>query len=548
MRRLLPVSLFLLPLLSSCSHSPTSVGVIRLAQEADPTTLDPTHAYDTYCIPFVRVLYRGLVEYDFDSKLNDELAQSHTVSPDGKTYRFVLRPNLRYWDGTPVVAEDFRAVVERALEPATASDGSSFYNTIEGADEWVKWITAYEATDTRLPITRHIKGIEVKGDREIIFHLKQPDATFLPNLSLPFAYAVPHSLLERLRAKHGEGRDMGFDLSEHPMGCGPYKLKSWTHDASLQLEKNPDYFRPDLPKAQAISVQLGIASPLQVMLYEQGALDISAVSDANAPDFLRVSAEARTHGKLLHAPMMDVRYMCMNNEIGPLKDRRVRQAICYAINRDRILAFLTGRASKARGAFPEGVSAYDPNLFSYPYDPAKSRQLLKEANFKSGTIPLLFSTGEPWYGKAAQSIQEDLAEVGIRVDPQPMRYPDLKAKAGTRGPKGTMLSLLGWLQDYPDPSNYLDPLFNKRSIAATSSLNRSFYSNPQVNKLLDEAIKMPSDEARWKKYQEAQRIIVRDAPVVFLHNTQRYIALQPRIQGFKIHPAWSAAYEFVSAN
>ena len=539
MRRLLPLSLVLLPLLSSCGHAPQPPGVLRVAQERDPSTLDPARAYDSRSIPFVRVMYRGLVEYDFDAKIQPELAQSYSVSPDGKTYRFLLRSNARFWDETPVKSTDFRCALERALNPATASDGSSFFTGIVGAKEWAK------ARDGKNP-PLHVAGIECPSPRELVIRLAHPDATFLSRLTLPFAYAVPQHYVEKLRAQvKSDGSALSYELSEHPLGDGPFQFVSWVHDASLKMTRNPNYFRPDLPKARELDVQLGLSTPLQMMLFEQGALDVVSISDALPPDFLRLTHSPKWKPLIENAPMMDIRYMAMNTEVAPFNDKRVRQAVCYAINRDRIVSFLTGRATKARGALPEGVPSYDPKLFSYPYAPAKARQLLKEANFQSGPLPLIYSVEEPWYAKAAQSIQQDLAAVGIQVEPKGMPYGDLKAIAGRRGPSGGRLVIQGWSQDFPDPSNYLDPLFNARSITPTASLNRSFYSNPQVNALLDSALETPNGPARWKKYQQAQRLIVDDAPVVLLHNTQRYVARQPRIEGFRLHPAWTATYEFL---
>ncbi|RYX84706.1 ABC transporter substrate-binding protein [bacterium] len=542
MRRLLPISLFLLPLAASCGHAPQPPGVIRVAQDSDPSTLDPARSYDTTSIIFTRLMYRGLVEYDFEAKIHEEVAQSYSISEDGKTYRFQLRPDVRWWDGKPVEAADFRYAIERALDPATASDGSSFFTGIEGAEEWMK------SLETKTPLA-HVKGIEVPSPREIVFHLAQSDSTFLARLTLPFAYAVPRDYVEGLRKQYGSGKLLSDALSEHPMGCGPFKFAEWVHDSSLRLEKNPDYFRPEFPKANTIQAQFGISTTLQTMLFEQGSLDVMPITDVFPADFLRLKNSPKWKGLIADAPMMDIRYMAMNNELEPFKDRRVRQAICYAINRDRIVSFLTGRASKARGALPEGVQSYDPKLFSYPYDPAKAKQMLKEAGYKqSAPIPMIYPLTEPWYAKAAQSIQQDLEAIGIKIETKGMRYGDLKAIASRRGPKGGRLVMQGWLQDFPDPSNYLDPLFNKRSIRDAGSLNRSFYSNPKVNELLDSALLTPNGPARWQKYQEAQRIIVNDAPVVFLHNTRRYVIRQPRVKGFQLHPEWNATYEYLTVD
>jgi ABC-type transport system substrate-binding protein len=532
MRRFI-FSLFLsLFFVSGCSRAPREAGVLRLAQESDASTLDPAKAYDTSSIQFVRLMYRGLVDYDQKANIVNEIAASRSVSEDGKTYSFKLRPDVKYHDGTRVVAEDFRFALERVLDPETASDGLSLFTMIEGAPEWSK--------DREGPKKlRHVKGIEVRGDDEIIFRLSRADATFLNYLTLPFAYAVSPRHVAKLKEEDKS-------LSENPLGNGPFKMVEWVHDGWLKLEKNPNYFRPELPKAKRIDVQFGISSSLQIMLFEQGAIDILPVTDALPPDYLRLTRQSKWKNDVLSAPMMDVRYLAINTEIKPFDDVRVRRAMNYAINRDRIVGFLTGRATKARGALPPGMPAFNSGLEQYTYNPEKARQLLKEAGYQdkpNAPIPMLYGTSEPWYGKAAQSMQQDLKKVGMSVSLKAMPYGELKAQAGKR--KTTPLSINGWIQDFPDPANFLDVLFNQKSITDVSSVNRAFYSNPKVNELLDQAAVETNRAARLKMYQEIEKLVVADAPWVFLHHTQRYVVRQPWVKGFQLHPMWSAVYENV---
>ncbi|HEX8463885.1 MAG TPA: ABC transporter substrate-binding protein, partial [Abditibacterium sp.] len=482
-------------------------------------------------IQFVRLIYRGLVDYDNRANIINEVARDRKVSPDGKTYTFTLRRGIKYHDGTPLVAEDFRFALERVLDPKTASDGLALYSMIDGADEWTK----DRAGAKKLT---HVRGIEVSGDDHITFRLNRADATFLNYLALPFAYAVSPQWVRNLGEK---------SLSENPNGCGPFKMTQWVHDGWLRLDKNPNYYRPELPKVQTIQTQFGVSSSLQTMLFEQGSIDVLPITDAFAPDFLRLTQSPKWRGNVLHAPMMDVRYLNLNNEMKPFDDVRVRRAMNYAIDRDRIVGFLTGRATKARGALPPGMPAFNTKLFQYPFDPKKARQLLKEAGFKDNPnrpIPLLYSTNEPWYAKAAQSIEQDLKRVGMTISIKPLRYSDLKAKAGQR--KSTPMSLLGWIQDFPDPANFLDVLFNKKSITETASVNRAFYSNPKVNEMLDKAGVETNLPRRLKMYEEIEKIIVDDAPWVFLHHTERYVARQPWVKDFQLSPAWSATYENVA--
>lgn len=544
MRRIFPFLALSTALVAigGCAQAPHRAGVLRLTQEADPPTLDPARSYDTNSIPFTRLIYRGLIDYDVNAKIYPEMAEKYTISPDGKTYTFIIRKEAKFNDGTPVTADDFRFALERVIDPKTASDGSSFYNNIIGAVEWAAYCSKLKETDPR---EGHIKGIECPDAHTLIFHLKKPEATFINNLSLPFAYAVPRAYTLKLEKE-------GKKLAEHPNGDGPYKMVEWVHDGWLTLEKNPGYYRHDLPKANRIEASFGISTQLATMLYEQGNLDLLQISAASPPDFLRLDGEGSPwRSQVVHAPMMDIRYMAMNNELAPFTDKRVRQAFNYAVNRNRIAGLLSGRVQLAHGVLPPGMPSYDPKLKGYSYDPAKAKALLKAANFKDGTygdLTLLYPTDEMWYGKAAQSIQADLKAVGVTISIQALRYSDLKAKAGTRGKNGSRLALLGWIQDYPDPSNFFDPLFNTRSISAVSSVNRSFYSNPKVDAILDAALGETNQPKRLAMYNVAEKQIVDDAPVVFLHHSERYVIRQPWVKGPVLHPMWSAVYEPLAVN
>lgn len=564
MRRYLPLGWLLAPALcvgaalmfGGCSPQSQSEKILHVAVESDASTLDPAYAYDTSSIPFVRLLYRGLVDYDEKAGIVDEVAKSHLVSSDGKTYWFKLRNDVRFhydeatgkMPGRRVVSSDFRFAIERILDPATASDGLALsgYHAIVGADEYSeacgalnKKIEAVSGSQKDVLIAQkeamHIKGIELKADDEIIFHLKDADATFFNYLALPFAYAMAPETVKKF------SKDKA--VSEHPNGTGPFMLERWVHDAELTLKKNPNYFNPQFPKSDRLSVEIGNSPTLQIMRFERGEIDTLDISAAFPPDFLRLRESTQWKPYVLHGPMMDIRYMCMNNEMPPLDNVLVRRALNYAINRNRIASFLAGRATIARGALPPGMPGYNDKLFRYDYNPEKAKQLLKEAHYQDKTMTLWYSTREGWYEKAAQSIKEDLADVGVTVNLKGVRYAELKAQAGKR--KNLHLSLLGWLQDFPDPSNFLDVLFNAKSITPVASQNRAFYNNPKVNKILNAALIETNRAKRLKMYQEAEKIIVSDAPWVFLHHTERYVVHQPWVTGYTIHPMWSERYEYV---
>ncbi|MBV9868228.1 MAG: ABC transporter substrate-binding protein [Abitibacteriaceae bacterium] len=517
---------------------------MRVVSQNDVSTLDPALAYDTSSISSVRVLYRGLVDYGKGADIVDVVASKHTISPDGKVYTFKLRPDVHFHfaldgsePGRRVVAEDFRYALERVLDPATASDGLGLpgYKLIEGADEF----SADRGKPKAQQRIQHVRGIRIKDEDEISFTLIHPDVTFINYLTLPFSYAVPREWIEKL-AKEGQ------DISEHPNGCGPFEFESWVHDAHVYLKKNHHYFDQSLPRCERIENEIGGDGTLHLMRFEIGDIDVQSLEENQPPDFLRLERTARWQPYIEHAPMMDVRYLCLNTELKPFDNRLVRQALNYAINRDRIASFLAGQGVPARGILPEGMPGYNPHLKSYNYDPQKARQLLKQAGYANGFTTSLLYDAHLWYPKAAQSIQEDLKQVGITVNLKPTTYPELKSAAGKR--KNVQMCIIGWIQDFPDPSNFLDVLLNGKNITDTASNNRAFYSNPKVNALLDAAAVEQDRAKRLNMYSQAEQIIVDDGPWVPLVHTDRYIIRQPWVEGYHLHPMWSARYEYVSVS
>jgi len=532
--RLIVLLALLIFCVSGCAERPRAPHTLRLGGTADISSLDPAHAYDTGSIPYVRILYRGLVDYGKGADIVPAVASSWKVSPDGKTYTFKLRNDVRFHSGRRVVAEDFRYALERILDPETASDGFTVYSMIDGAKEF--------SEDRKKPVKerrlKHVRGITVNGDDEIVFKLKYPDVTFMNWMAMPFAYAVPRETVEKW------GND---GLSEHPNGCGPFKLESWVHDRQAHFVKNADYFDKGLPKCERIELTIGGDDMLQLMRMEVGDRDLLSLEDAPAADFVRLLKDKKWQPLMMHAPMGDTRYITLNTEMKPFNKREVRQAMNFAIDRDRIVMLMTRRAQIARSALPPGTPGYNPQMKGYAHDPEKARELLKQGGYPDGfTITLWYATTVGWHVKAAQSIKEDLKKVGVAVNLKGVTYTELKNVAGTRGK--IEMSILGWVQDFPDPSNFLDVLFNGGKITPTSCQNRAFYSNPQVNKILDAAYIERDTKKRLKMYGEAEKMIVDDAPWVFLFHTERYYLRQPWIEGFELHPMWSARYEYVGVN
>ena len=537
-------------LFSGCARQPREAGVLRLSG-SEPSTLDPAKAYDTTAMSMTRVLYRGLIDYGNGADIVPVVAREYSVSPDGKIYTFKLRNDVRFHfdlsgksPGRRVVAEDFRYAIERVLDPKTTSDGMSPFQIIDGGKEFSDSQGKLHEAESKggaldFKSIAHVSGIRVKGEDEISITLTKTDPTFLNWLTLPFGAAVPREWVEKIE-------NSGQEFSERPNGCGPFRLAEWIHDSRLEIEKNPDYYDKSLPKSNGVELQIGGGDTLQMMRFELGDIDIYSLEETAAPDYLRLKRDKKWGSLIEHAPMMDVRYLCMNTEIAPFNNKLVREAVSYAINKKRIISTQAGRIEAAKGILPPGMPAYNANLQGFEYNPDKARTLLKKAGFKNDQSITLLYPNLFWYPSAAQTIQQDLKQIGMDINLKSANYPEVKTASGQR--KKTQLSIMGWLQDYPDPSNFLDVMFNSKAITETSSLNRAFYSNPKVDKLLNDASTELNRPLRLKMYGEAEQQIVRDAPWVPLAHTERYVAHQPWIEGYKLHPMWSARYEYVQVN
>jgi oligopeptide transport system substrate-binding protein len=215
----------------------------------------------------------------------------------------------------------------------------------------------------------------------------------------------------------------------------------------------------------------------------------------------------------------------------PFTDVRVRRAFNYAINKNKLIAVFNRRGVAASGILPPGLPGYDPAIEGYPYDPAKARQLLEQAGIPRDFTPQLWIRADETQMMLAQSIQQDLALVGIRVLLKPIAWPPLLE--AIRQPDTVQLSLSGWEADFPDPENFLEVLFARKQWGAN---NNSFYYNRRVDALFAQASNLTDMKDRFAIYDQAQKIIVADAPWVFLYYPVGYVIRQPWVHGYVLNP------------
>jgi ABC-type transport system substrate-binding protein len=307
----------------------------------------------------------------------------------------------------------------------------------------------------------------------------------------------------------------------------------------MRFERNPHYSLPRKAHLDAVDVKLGTDELIQQMMFERGELDFA--SRISEPDFVRITTDPTWRPNLAVVPSNETSSFFLNCEMKPFDDRRVRQAMNYALDRSRMLRLINNRGVLARGVVPPAMPGFNPRLREYRYDPARARKLLAEAGYPTGfSVPLWIGSSSRSL-KVAQWVQQDLAQVGVRVE--------LKTVAGNvagqayRKRRTVPFGIQTWYMDYPDPGNFLETFLSGDRITDEDCLNFAFYDNPRVNALLRAASAERDRPRRLALYGKAEELIVEDAPWVFLYHPVRHKLRQTWLRGFDMHPVWPGRYE-----
>jgi oligopeptide transport system substrate-binding protein len=486
---------------------PPGAQVLHLAGLDDIPTLDPAAGYDVDSWMFEQMIFDTLIRYS-DSGVNlvPDIAASWTASPDSTVFTFHLRRDVRFSNGRAVASADFKYAIERVLNPKTRSKGMEYYRGITGAADF----TAGRA--------HSIAGIETPDPWTIVFRLSAPDPIFPHKLAMPFAAAVPREVV----ARYGE------DFSRHVVGSGPFMLRQWIGGQRIVLVRNPDYFVKGVPRLDGVVEAIGVNEDLQWFRFETGAIDLSAIPPAVFPYVIKTP---RLKALTMRIVTMTTRYLGMNCQMPPFTDVRVRRAMNYAIDKRKLVAVINGRGIPANGVLPPSLPGYDPDLRGYPYDPARARALLEQAGYPHGFTATVWLPADQTMMILAQSVQQDLALVGVQLKLKPVGFAPLLD--AIRQPRTVPLFFSGWEADFPDPANFLDVLLSR---AQWSANNDSWFYDPRFDALLAKAKPLADPARRFALYRQAQRIAVADAPWVFLYFPVTWQIRQPWVHGLALNP------------
>jgi len=500
---------------------PHKGGTLRLATYSDLRALDPAVAMDTESAPYLNLMFSGLVDYDDKGNIVGDLAERFERSDDGLTYRFFLRAGVRMHDGSELTADDVKRSVERTLRSETPCPALAFYERIAGLAEF------------RNKTTPSLTGVGVEGPRVVTFKLARPDATFLAVLALPFLRPVCKSA----------GTKYDDTFQNAPCGAGPFRFDTWQPGRVLRVRRFDGHYDVANTYLDAIELRMDVPRLTQRFMLERGEID-AILNEFERPGAIYFRTHPEWSKYLTQTPVPEFYGDFMNVEMRPFDDKRIRQAVAAALNRPNLQKYYEGWTVVTGHLLPPGIPGHEPHPpYEQKYDLARARALMAAAGYpydaKTGkggypeTITYYAGEGEGAI-RYAQLLQQDLAQIGVRIEVKETSFAQYLAMAGR--PKTTAFGYFGWLLDFADPSDFFEPLFSSSAIAEEDSQNRSFYRNPELDALLERAHAELDGDKRIVMYKEAERIVCDDAPGVFTYNPLKLELLQPWTRGYVVHP------------
>ncbi|MGE3830664.1 MAG: ABC transporter substrate-binding protein, partial [Parvibaculaceae bacterium] len=391
------------------ADAPKQGGAAVITFNNDLTTLDPQVGYDWQNWSVIKSIFDGLMDYKpGTTELEPDLAESYTVSDDGLTYTFKLRPGVKFHNGRPLTPADVKYSLERAVNPATQSPGGGYFSAIEGYDD----LAGGKATE--------LSGVRIVDDKTVSITLTRPDATFLHLMAINFAYVVPKEEVEKA----------GADWGKQPVGTGAFKFVEWQPGQRIVLERNKDYYRPGVPYLDKITYEFGQDPTVAVLRLKNGEVDI--VGDGIPPaQFTEIMNDPANKDLIAVGDQLHTGYVTMNVTQAPFDNVKVRQAVNMAINKERVVRLINNRGVPAVQALPPAMPGYNPDNKGYAYDPDGAKKLLAEAGLAGGFSTELYVMNVDPNPRIAQAIQQDLAAVGIKAEIRSLAQAEVIAAGGS---------------------------------------------------------------------------------------------------------------------
>jgi len=495
------------------------LAIFKYNEAAGIVSLDPIYAKDLAHIWACNQLFSSLVAFDEAMNVVPRVAKSWDISDDGCTYTFHLRDDVRFHEDasmpTPrcATAGDFVYSFNRVLDPSLSSPGAWIFSPVVHDDQSY----AFEAID----------------DTTLQIRLAKPFPPFLGILSMTYASVVPKEAVDYY----------GDDFRSHPVGTGPFKFQYWKENVKLVFRKNPDYFETDaagerLPYLDAVSISFLIDKQVAFLEFIKGKFDFMSGIDARYKDELltydgRLRKKYEDELDLITGPFLNTEYIAFfidpNDTLGPDRSRALRQAVNYCIDRDKMLRYLRNGIGYlgTGGMIPVGLPGYKEDI-GYDFDLKKAQQLVKEHRLEH--YPLYLSTTAE-YADIGKFVQSQVEQVGLQCKMEvipPATLRSMKANGSLSFFRAS------WVADYPDAENYLS-LFTTSNFCPDGP-NYTHYSNPQYDRLYDRAMSCTDPVQRAQLYEEMDRLMMKDAPVVVLFYDEVLRFVHKYVEGMGSNP------------
>ncbi len=473
--------------------------VFHMNISAGLTSLDPAFSKDQATMWCDAQIYNGLVQIDEQLNVRPCIAKRWQISEDGLTYTFVLRDDVYFHDhpvfpdtvGRKVTAKDFVYSLGRLIDTTVASTGGWLFN---------------DKVDKRQPFT-------APDDTTFVIHLKTPFRPMLSLLTLPYCSVVPKEIVTHY----------GKDFRSHPVGTGPFKMVRWEEGNVLILTRNTRYFEKDsngqtLPYLQGVRISFIADKGTEFLQFSQRKIDFITGLDVAYKDELLTgngTLQADWKDKIIFEkmPYLNTEYLGISmgkQPVEALKNKKVRQAINYAIDRRKMLTYLRNNIGTPaeQGMIPKGVPCYDSSMVGYTYQPEKARALLAEAGYPNGKgIAPIKIYSNPTYQDLITNIANELSNIGITCLIENRQATFLREAMRKNEAEFFRAS---WIGDYPDGENYLTLFYSKNGAPP----NYTYFKNPEYDRLYETAMRAVDGKETCELYRKMERIIIDEAPVV----------------------------------
>jgi peptide/nickel transport system substrate-binding protein len=494
--RLLLAALVLLGV-TSCAKKPDPNTLVMII-ESSPTNLDPRVGIDAQSQRIGELIFDSLVRKDEHFELKPWLAESWEIT-DPQTYIFHLHRGVRFHNGQLLTSRDVKWTLDSLLTGKIRSSKVAAYSKIE--------------------------HVEAPDDYTVIFHLKEPMASLLWNLSDGAIGIVPYG--------------SGEDFNRNPVGSGPFRFVSAQQDKEVVVERNPNYWETPA-KLQRVEFEVIPDATTRALELRKHSADV-AINSLTADTVLVLRNDPGL--AVMQSSGTIYAYIALNLRDPILKDVRVRHAIAHAVDVHRIIEYLLrNQAQPAYSILPPEHWAYDGDVARYPYDPSKARQILDEAGYpaKDGIrfhIVMKSSTDESTRLMAAV-LQQQLHEVGIALELRTFEFATFFSDI-TKG--AYQMYSMRWIGGNQDPDIF-EYVFDSASFPPKRA-NRTFYANPRVDALIRDGRSTLDQQKRKIIYDEIQQIVAQDLPYINLWYLDNVLVHTNRVHGIELNPAGN--YEFL---